>query len=111
MATLKANGRELLRISREYDTPNDTSVSWRRVTAVYFANGSVLKKDDARFRPTQSWDPPEGRLYSWGWKKVVLAKDNPQPVDGALRILKQVSTFPVAVEWKIEFKAAELDKR
>ena len=100
MATLKANGPELLRISRQADTPDDKSVSWRRTTIVYHANGVVLQKIDVRFRPTASFDPPEGRFYSWGWKKIRAAKDNPKPFERATKVL---ASIPPDSGWEVEF--------
>ena len=67
MAKLSAHGAEWLRVSKAKDTPADTSTTWERVTRAYHADGVTLQKHDARFRP-QSWDPPAGRFYSWGWK-------------------------------------------
>jgi len=107
MATLKANGPELLRISREANTPDDPSVSWRRTTVVYHTNGAILSKSDARFRPTASFDPPAGRFYSWGWKKIRAVKDNPQPVERAEKVLASIAPDS---GWQVEFVAQEVQK-
>lgn len=110
MATLKANGPELLRISQEQDTPGDRSHMWQRTTRVYHANGAILQKHDVRFRPTASFDPPEGRFYSWGWKKVVSVKNNTNPTERAKSALAQITKgTPGTTQWKIEFKSPTLE--
>lgn len=106
MATLKANGPELLRISYEELTPNDGNVSWRRKTQVYCANGVILIKNDCRFRATHPLDPVEGRFYSWGWKKTVAAKDNPKPLERAahaLALIHRDATGGPNSKWQVEF--------
>lgn len=113
MATLKANGPELLRISRErnIDTsdPKDNSISWERVTRVYHANGAVLSKTDVIFRPTSAFDPPEGRRYSWGWKKVIEVRNNPNPVQRAKDVLTAIKAGTTgSAQWTVEFESASL---
>lgn len=99
MATLKANGPKLLRISREHDTPEDLHVSWRRKTVVYFASGAILVKNDVRFRPTASFDPPTGRFHSWGWKKATAVKDNPRPLEVAKNSYRIAQRDQLCVEF------------
>ena len=106
MATLKANGPELLRISQESDM-SDRSISWSRTTRVYHANGVVLQKYDVRFRPTASFDPTEGRFYSYGWKKVLNASKNIDPIARVSSVLSQLADNP-NTEWKVEFKSPVL---
>lgn len=105
MATLRANGPELLRVSHERQTPDDKSVSWRRKTIVYHTNGAVLVKNDVRFRPTFEFDPPNGRFYSWGWKKAKAVKDNPNPVETAKNALR----VALRDSWTIEFTVPEIN--
>jgi len=110
MATLKANGPELLRVSRENNVESDQSVTWERTTRVYHANGVVLMKRDVRFRPTASFDPPEGRFYSWGWKKVLKASENSNPVRRAATVLAAVEQGKTpGPAWKVEFKSPALE--
>ncbi len=108
MATLRTNGPELLRITRERNAdtsnPNDNDISWERVTRVYHENGAVLSKTDVIFRPTASFDPPEGRRHTWGWKKVILAQRNPNPVQRAKDVLAQIAKqTPGSAQWVVVF--------
>jgi hypothetical protein len=44
---------------------------WERVTRRLMSDGNILEKRDVRFRPSPipaSWDDPNGRRYSYGWK-------------------------------------------
>jgi hypothetical protein len=112
MATLKANGPELLRISRENIVEGDPAITWERNSRVYHANGVVLHKRDVRFRPTASFDPPEGRFYSWGWKKVLAAKENSNPVARATTVLAAVEQGKTPGQpWKVEFKSPQLEAK
>lgn len=113
MATLRANGPALLRISsekaRELSAENP-NVTWERYTRVYHANGVVLQKIDVVFKPTFEWDPPKGRPYSWGWKKVIESKRNPDAVKTAKHILSQIEAGTTGSRvWVVEFKAPELE--
>ena len=103
MATLTANGPVLLRISRERNIEGDLSITWRRTTRVYHANGAILEKHDARFRPTASFDPPAGRYHSWGWKKAVLARDNPTPMENVRKVLDIVRKVSDTNAWTVEY--------
>src|SRR5208337_4711624 len=108
MATLKANGPELLRLSREENIEGDKSVTWRRKTVVCHTNGVILVKNDVRFRPMFTFDPPNGRFYSWGWKKSTAAKDNSKPVETAKNMLRKALNENSAMNWTVEFVAPEV---
>ena len=108
MATLTANGPVLLRISRERNIEGDLSVTWRRTTRSYHANGVILEKHDTRFRPTASFDPPEGRFHSWGWKKIVKAQSNPKPTEHAQKVLALVRKVSDTDPWTVEFVSPEI---
>jgi hypothetical protein len=66
MAKLKAHGTELLRVSKEQTTADDSSTDWRRVTRAFFADGKILQKVDVHFRPDGY--RPAGERYTYGWK-------------------------------------------
>ena len=112
MATLKANGPELLRISRErhIELEESDSISWERVTRVYHANGAVLSKTDVIFRPMFKWDNPKGTRHTWGWKKVVLSKHNKLPVRRANDVLAAIKAGTTgSAQWTVEFESASLN--
>lgn len=67
MARLKSRGRtELVRLVREL--PGDDDVHFRKRFVALMSDGVVLRKDQVRFKATQSWEPSRGRLHDWGWK-------------------------------------------
>jgi hypothetical protein len=72
MATLRANGNELLRIEKIIDNPTSALTVWERETVSYRTNGVVLRKYDVRFEPDRY--NPEGRFHSFGWKRWKRAK-------------------------------------
>lgn len=86
-AKLSARGRtELVRVSREKETPEDTLTNWEKTTVTLMSDGSVMEKRDVRFKPSPS-DPREsdpyaaigsftlkGRFHSYGWKVKGKAK-------------------------------------
>ena len=108
MAKLSANGPELLRVSREAWTADGSlkseSTTYEKVIRVYHTNGVILEKRTVRFNPYTK--DPQGRLYSWGWKKIVTAKDNPQPIERARLAFERTVNNP---KWVVEFKAPELE--
>jgi hypothetical protein len=83
MAKLSAHGRELVRMTRE-QVVTDGSVSWRRRTVCLMSDGRLMSKDDARFKATEPYDPPEGRFYSWGWKRGNKSALSPEEFKQAL---------------------------
>lgn len=82
MAKLSAHGQELMRLEKVNQvsdgtlspvyknsdgTESPSLTTWDRTTRAYMADGVILEKMDVRFRPDRF--DPEGRLYSYGWKK------------------------------------------
>jgi len=62
MAKLSAHDqRELIRVSKEQDVPDDDLIDWERVEKAYVDSGRVLKKRVVRFRS-------DGRRHDYGWK-------------------------------------------
>jgi len=105
MARLSAHGPELLRISCETDTPKSDLTLWERTTRTYHADGVVLEKRDVIFKPGP-YDPPEGRRYTWGWKKKGKLKgDTREQVKTTIQIVEAGSKTS---NWKVEFKQAGL---
>lgn len=75
MARLSKHGKELFRYSQDRETPDsDTTIS-RRTTTAIMEDGAILRKEDVRFRPSASWDPPSGRAHCYGWKLHGKVKD------------------------------------
>lgn len=75
MAKLSAYGRkELVRLVREKDIKDNNLISWERKTLAFMSDGHILEKRDVRFLP-DAYDP-QGRLHSWGWKKLAKVKEN-----------------------------------
>lgn len=68
MAKLSAHGAELARATMEKETPDGELTTWERVERTFMADTMTLEKRTVRFRPVNSWDPPGGRLHTWGWK-------------------------------------------
>lgn len=92
MAKLSAyRQREVLRVERERETPDDDLCSWRRTTLAVMSNGRVLEKRDVIFRPDAF--NPSGRRHSFGWK-----------VKGRLAATATPETFRAAYErsgWRV----------
>ncbi len=87
MAKLRAYGqREVLRVEREKNTPDDDLTTWERETRALMHNGRVLRKLDVRFRSDAF--TPEPRFHSYGWK-----------LWGRLAADKTPETFRAAHEW------------
>jgi hypothetical protein len=68
MAKLKAHGAQQARATLERETPNGELTSWERLERTFMADGKAMEKRTVRFRPSASWDPPQGRVHTWGWK-------------------------------------------
>lgn len=92
MARLKARGRTCqVEAVREYDAAtlqaahdryeasykpdyiagSDPALTvWERSTRRLMSDGVILEKRDVRFRPSPllTWEDPQGRRYSYGWK-------------------------------------------
>lgn len=65
MAKLNAYGqREVFRIARERDLPNDPFVSWERIERAIMHNGRILEKRTVLFRDSL-YGPYR---HAWGWK-------------------------------------------
>jgi hypothetical protein len=109
MAKLSANGPELLRVSREAWTADGSlkseSTTYEKVIRVYHTNGVILEKRTVRFNPNSI--TKEDRLYTWGWKKIIAAKQNPQPIEKAKLRLTQYTAEDS--RWVVEFKSPQLD--
>jgi hypothetical protein len=75
MANLSAHGAELARATKETTHPATGTLFWERNERAYMADGWILEKRTVRFRPSASWDPPAGRLHTWGWKLRGKVKD------------------------------------
>jgi hypothetical protein len=100
MATLHANGNELLRIEKIIDNPTSSLTIWERNTLSYRTNGIVLRKYDVRFEPDRY--NPEGRFHSFGWKRWKRAKKD---ADGGIlgiaqRMAAKIRNNP-NTKWKI----------
>lgn len=70
----------------DYVAGADPSLTvWERVTRRLMSDGSILEKRDVRFRPTPncSWEDPQGRRYSYGWKLRGKIKAGLTPADFA----------------------------
>jgi len=74
MAKLKAHGYELARATKEGEG-RIGETSMERTEYALMEDGYVLQKRTVRFVPTSTYDPPEGRLYTWGWKIKGKMKD------------------------------------
>ena len=73
MAKLKANGRELARVRRIEDTPNNMDTVRRETTFVLMSNCRILKKLVVVFRPP-AWDERNRpRRHDYGWVRSQLA--------------------------------------
>jgi predicted RNA-binding Zn-ribbon protein involved in translation (DUF1610 family) len=105
MAKLSARGRTCrVEVSREYDAAtlqkahdryersykadyvdgSDPALTvWERVTKRLMSDGKVLEKRDVRFRPSPActWEDPNGRRYSYGWKVAATLKAGKTPAD------------------------------
>lgn len=91
MAKLSARGRkEIVRLTRETATPDGELTTWHRSTIAIMDDGSLLRKEDARFRPHE-WDPPGGRLHSYGWKKWRHFKGDADLSAGIPRVVAQLT--------------------
>jgi hypothetical protein len=101
VATLHANGNELLRIEKIIDNPTSSAlVVWERGTISYRTNGTILRKYDVRFKPNLS--NPKGRFHSFGWKRWKRAKKD---ADGGIlgiaqRMAAKIRNNP-NTKWKI----------
>jgi hypothetical protein len=100
MATLRANGNELLRIEKIIDNPASTFTIWERDTVSYRTNGTVLRKYDVRFKPDRC--NPQGRFHSFGWKRWKRAK---READGGILGIAQRTANKIRnnpdTKWKI----------
>lgn len=94
MARLKSHGRELIRITRQRNLNNDSSIVWERQTRAYMADGKVLEKRDVQFKPTHF--RPDGEFYSYGWKLYGRLKDGVNPEQHSETIRQRIATG----EWK-----------
>ncbi len=55
----------------DYVAGSDPSLTvWERCTRRLMSDGTILEKRDVRFRPSPActWEDPNGRRYSYGWK-------------------------------------------
>lgn len=68
MATLKAHGTEILRISKEGDGADGTMTDWSRVTYAVMEDRVMLKKRDVHFTFGARQN------HSYGWKKMGKVK-------------------------------------
>ena len=77
MARLGKHGKELLRITKEIDTPDGDLTIWECRTRAYMSDGKVLEKWDVRFKPNPNatWENPRGEFHGYGWK--ITAKKKP----------------------------------
>jgi len=67
----RAHDRFELSYKPEYVAGSNPSLTvWERVIRRLMSDGKVLEKRDVRFRPTPgcTWEDPNGRRYSYGWK-------------------------------------------
>lgn len=107
MAKLSAHGIELLRISKEQNEGPESSCSWSRTTLAYMSDGVVMQKYDVRFKPTASWDPPEGRRHSYGW---TLKKRTGEKGEKWFAFLRKVHTFMVEKGWTVEVNGIPVER-
>ena len=113
MATLKANGPELLRISRERHIDTPTSPTAYRGNA---SPASITRMVPCSRRPTSSFARcssginPKGTRHTWGWKKVVLSEAQPTPVRRANDVLAAIKAGTTgSAQWTVEFESASLN--
>jgi hypothetical protein len=89
MAKLSANGKELLRISKEQNiTDPESSATWHRITRTYHSNGKILQKLDVRFKPTTY--QPNGELHSYGWKLYAKLKPEVTPAEHVAKLVARI---------------------
>lgn len=67
----RAHDRYEASYKADYIPGSDPSLTvWEKTTRRLMSDGTVLEKRDVRFRPNPlcTWDDPNGRRYSYGWK-------------------------------------------
>ncbi len=100
MARLSKHGKELLRVEKETDIsdPND-NITWRRVTRAYMSDGTVLAKNDVRWKPDTY--RPNGEFYSWGWKIFGKIKSDRTPQTAVANILAALQAKGDTSKWHV----------
>jgi len=73
----RAHDRYEASYKADYVPGSDPSLTvWERVTKRLMSDGKILEKRDVRFRPSPncSWEDPQGRRHSYGWKVSATLK-------------------------------------
>ena len=98
MAKLSAHGTELLRMYKVVIPEANRLTDRDKTTVAYMSDGAILTKIDVHFVPDRF--EPEGRNYSYGWKKHSKAKIASSDTYHAF--LRRTKTLLLEKGWTVE---------
>jgi len=96
MAKLSAHGTELLRMYKVVIPEANRLTDRDKTTVAYMSDGAILTKIDVHFVPDRF--EPEGRNYSYGWKKYSKYKADEKYAER----LRNIKTQLIEKGWTVE---------